>query len=583
MKKIFTVIFFISVVLSTGYSQLIPPTKEVRAVWIATVTGLDWPKTFGASDQKAELISLIQTMKNNNFNTFVFQVRSRGDLLYPSAIEPWAAALNGVLGMNPGWDPLQVAVDECHKRGMEMHAWWNFGVVSNTTTPPSSVGLQHVGTLHPTWAKAAGTQMFMDPGEPEARNYLVNLAMEMVRKYDVDAIHFDYMRYLENIPNSFDDADYAAYGGGMSRSDWRRENINMFVRAIYDSIKKIKPWVKVGSTPIGNYKAGVPGVGAALYGYTDCFQDSRRWMTEKKHDYLAPQIYWALGSAYPYNVILRDWLNNSGSRQVWGGIASYKTDVYPQTERMIDTTRAQGGGGEIFFRYDNISPSNFAAVKSRYANPANIPPMPWIDSIPPGTPANLKVVKIDDKNYKLTWDKAAAGTDGDTVKYYNIYRGITSAMNFNDVTNLLYITTNTDNNYTVTFSATPDKNYWYAVSALDGKNVESSRSNIVSVIVTGIAGLNNPSEFRLEQNYPNPFNPSTNIAYTLGSKGSVKLTVYNVLGQEISIVVNEVKEAGRYVANFNASNLPTGMYIYKIQVTTNNKTYVDYKKMLLTK
>jgi hypothetical protein len=209
--------------------------------------------------------------------------------------------------------------------------------------------------------------------------------------------------------------------------------------------------------------------------------------------------------------------------------------------------------------------------------------MPWIDSIPPGTPSKLMVTKIDDKTYKLSWDKTTSGSDGDTAKYYNIYRATSSVFNTNDDSNLFYITTNSDNSYTISYSSVPDRNYYYAVSALDRNNVESAVSNIVSVIVTGIAGLNNPSNFKLEQNYPNPFNPSTNIAYYVGSKGFVTLKIYNILGQEIRTLVNEVKDAGRYVVNFNAMNQPSGMYIYKIQVSADNKTFVDYKKMMLTK
>lgn len=589
MKKCFTVIFLLSAVVMTAFSQITPPTKEFRAVWLTTVSNLDYPKTSGAANQKNELIGIIQNLKNNNFNTVVLQVRSRGDLLYPSTIEPWATALTGQLGKDPGWDPLQVAIEECHKRGMELHAWWNFSLVANGTTAPASVGLPHVAAVHPEWAKPAGTQLFMDVGLPEVREYLVNLAMEMIRKYDVDAIHFDYIRYLENIPTSFDAATYSTYGGGMSLQDWRRENINKTVRAMYDSIKAVKPWVKVGSAPIGNYKSGVPGVGGALYGYTDVFQDSRRWLQEGKHDYLAPQIYWALTGNYPYNVILKNWVDNSYSRHIYGGIAAYKNDasgsgsVYSQIGDIIDQTRLLNSQGEIYFRYENISAANFYGLKGRYATQANIPPMPWIDNTPTGTPSNFKISKIDDKTYKLNWDKPAAGTDGDTVKYYNIYRSTSAIIDATNGNNLYKVTTTSDNEVTLTFTEAPDKNYYYAISALDRKNVESGLSNVTGLLVTSVAEATLPETFKLEQNYPNPFNPSTNIGYVIGSKGFVTLKVYNLLGQEVSSLVNEVKNAGRYVVSFNAVNLPTGMYLYRLQVNSNNKIFSDFRKMLLTK
>ena len=592
MKHFFTVILLLITVAELSISQVYPPTKEFRSVWLTTVTNLDYPKTQGAQNQQNELINIIQNLKNNNFNTVVLQVRSRGDLLYPSAIEPWAKCLTGQLGKDPGWDPLQVAVEECHKRGMELHAWWNFALVANGTSAPSSVGLPHVASAHPTWVKQAGSQLFMDVGLPEVREYLVNLAMEMVRKYDIDAIHFDYIRYSESTSPAFDDnATYNTYGGGMSKADWRRENINMFVRAVYDSIKKVKPWVKVGSTPIGNYAPGVPGVGPALYGYSNCYQDSRRWMIENKHDYLAPQIYWDLTGNFPYNVILKNWLDNSGPRHIYGGIAAYKNDttsvnsgaVFSQIGDIIDYTRSLGAKGEIYFRYEHISSGNFYGLKGRYANPANIPPMPWIDSIPPGKPSNLSITKIDSKTYKLTWEKPSSGLDGDTVKYYNIYRSNTSTINTNDATNLYYITTNSDNSININFATEPTQNYYFAVSALDRNNVESELSNVVSIIVTDVTELNMPKSYVLEQNYPNPFNPSTVIAYNIESKGFVSLKVYNVLGEEIKTLVNDVKEPGRYNVTFNATNLPSGVYFYKIDVISNNSRFTDIKKMILAK
>jgi hypothetical protein len=584
----------------------------------------------------------------------------------------------------------------------------------------------------------------------------------------------------------------------LTQANWRRENINQFVRAIYDSVKVVKPWVKVGSTPIGNYAYGVPGVSNGLYGYSDVFCDSRRWLQEGKHDYLAPQIYWALTGNWPFNRILADWLANSYGRHIWGGVASYQNrpndasyNVYNQTAQIIQVSRDQKSAGNIFFRLRvNLEINNYASTKSSYLYPANIPTMPWLDSIPPGIPQNLTITKIDEKTFQLTWDKAEPGTDGDTARYYNIYRSISPEIDYEDGANLYHITTNDNNTFTVNFTEPPERNYYFTVTALDRGNVESAPSNVVlirvvdfddvssslgdiiplkitnvrstdieilsleftgedadlfsftsipdfplviapsesvdlsvqftpnnslgiktadivieynssvqlseiiklkansiphepvisinlldlafgnvtvgdslqkSVMITNggyedlvissvsingagfilpnkeqsinvrrssnyellvrflptaitdyngsitltqnatgststniqlsgkglevisVDDLEKPTEFKLEQNYPNPFNPTTNIVYHIPSRANVRLSVYNVLGQEVSVLVDEVKDAGNYVVKFDASNFSTGVYIYKINVSTSNKMFVNYKKMLLMK
>jgi hypothetical protein len=411
------------------------------------------------------------------------------------------------------------------------------------------------------------------------KNYLITLAMEMVRKYDIDAIHFDYIRYPEK---DFNDADtYSKYGNGQNINDWRRENINKFVRELYDSIMLVKPMLKVGSAPIGNYKAGVPGVGAAWYGYTDVFQDSRRWMQEQKHDYLAPQIYWALNSKWPYHLILQDWLKYSYSRHIYGGVGAYVVSVYPQINKIIDTTRVLGGLGNVFYRYDDISSYSFAAVKNNYVYPANIPPMKWKDSIPPNPPTNLRITKISLNLFELTWDKPTKAVDGDDAKYYNVYRSTTPDISFNDGSNLRYITTPSETRYTDFFPSAPTQNYYYAVSSLDKGNVESSPSDILTLNVTGIS-IQEPVSFILHQNYPNPFNPSTIISYSIPQSGYVSIKIFNVLGKELLTLIDEFKEMGRYNIEFNASNMSSGIYYYQIQVLSpNNKVYKDIKKMIL--
>src|SRR5690606_3025151 len=215
--KYLKIIFLILILTYLCYPQ---PKEEVRAVWLTTAWGLDWPKSIRTVDgQKNALINILDKLKDANFNTIYFQVRARGDLIYKSEIEPWSVNLTGIMGRDPGYDPLQFAIEEAHKRGMELHAWVVVYKVYGLETPPAT-NPPHVLLSHPELCKAYGSEgYYMDPGYPETTTYLLNLFMEMIRKYDIDAIHFDYMRY----PGSnFNDADsYAKYGQGQNKSVWR--------------------------------------------------------------------------------------------------------------------------------------------------------------------------------------------------------------------------------------------------------------------------------------------------------------------------------------------------------------------------
>jgi uncharacterized lipoprotein YddW (UPF0748 family) len=505
------------------YSQNYP-TKEVRGVWVGTVSQLDWPRGSGATAQKNSLLNIIQSMKEANFNTVVFQVRARGDLMYPSAIEPWAASLTNtkgiIYGTDPGYDPLQYAVDECHKRGMELHAWWNvFNVTIKDTAPVQYAGPTHVSRAHPDWVKSYSGELFLDPGIPEVRTYLVSLVMEMVRKYDIDAVHFDYIRYPSS---TYDDAvTYAKYGNGQAKDDWRRENVTKFVREIYDSIMAVKPMMKIGSAVAGIYKSGIPGVGSGWYGYSAVYQNSQGWLQEKKHDYLAPMMYWALDYSTPYPLTLQDWVINNYGRHVYGGVGASVETVYPQISRIVDTSRYFKSEGNFFFRYYYIAQNNFSAIKNNYIYPANIPPMIWKDSIPPNTVKDLKIAKVDNKTYKLSWNMLLKAEDGDLPKYFNIYRSTIPGFNSADARNLYKITVSNTTEFTDIFSSEPLQNYFYAVSALDKGNNESCLSNITSLnskILPPVLVLPLSNAGGIQESYPFTWN-------NISGAGSYKLQI----------------------------------------------------------
>jgi len=600
MKRFYVTILFLFVSFSIPQSgmefsiSMAQPKKEVRAVWLTTVLGLDWPKTIGANAQKASLINILQTLKNANMNTVLFQVRARGDLMYPSQYEPWAASLSGGnLGINPGYDPLQFIIQEAHQRGMELHAWWNVFIVASSSSPPYSYGLPHVAAVHPEWVRVykysnGSKELWLDPGIPEVRNYLVTLAMEMIRKYDIDGIHFDHIRYPN--PDYSDDSTYALYGGGMNKADWRRENINKFVQALYDSAMRVNPMLKVGTAAIGIYKS-IPGA-SGWEAYNDVFQDSRRWLQEGKHDYVAPMIYWNIGNQPgdpDFAALVRDWQQNSYGRHIYAGVGAYKDNVRLELPREIDTTRSLGALGNVYFRYDHISNTSVFGDKYRYL--ANIPHMWWKDNVPPNAPSNLTITKLDDTHYRLDWMKPTPASDSDTAKYYDIYRSTISPVDVSNPANLLCITTNSQTTFTDVFSSPPTQNYYYAVSAFDKGNVESQPSNQVGLIITSVAeNRNTPQGFRLQQNYPNPFNPSTVIEFMIQDAGYVSLKVFDVLGREVATLVEGYLSAGSYSVNFNGGSLSSGTYFYRLSYGPQMSTqvrhtgqYVAIRKMILSR
>lgn len=584
-------VFFIFLMIQLiGFTQ---PKQEVRAVWVTTVFNLDYPTTSGQTSQKNEMISLLNLLQSANFNTIMLQVRARGDILYPSAIEPWAKAMTGTLGANPGWDPLQFTIDEAHKRGIEVHAWWNVYKVYGTGTPPSTTPL-HVVLSQPGLCKLYDNEWWMDPGIPATKTYLLNLAMEMVRKYNIDAIHFDFIRY----PNpDFDDAiTYATYGQGVQLADWRRNNITQFVIALYDSVKAVKPRMKVGSAPIGIYK-DLSTCNSGWDSYTNTYQDSRRWLLLNKHDYHSPQIYWDINTCPRFDSLAMDWVNNSNGKHIYPGIAAYRMGPsdgdWPASEILaqIDSSRKFGGKGQTFFRTSSFKTNQkniYTLVKQgQYLYPANIPPMPWKDNIKPNAPGNLAISTSDSLTYTFKWTKPLPASDGDTAFYYNLYIDDQSPVDISEIKNVIKFRLVNDTTTVVTFSSIPSSNRYFVITAYDRGYNESVVSNEAAIIVTSIDENENVvNDFKLEQNYPNPFNPSTKIRYAIpllgGARGGfVTLKVYDVLGNEVATLVDEFKPAGSYEIEFNPATSikhpASGVYFYQLKAGS----FLETKKMIL--
>jgi len=324
--------------------------REFRGAWVATVYNLDWPTRPGlpAATQQAQLRELLDRAASLHLNAILLQIRPASDALYASTKEPWSEFLSGAAGVSPGYDPLAFAIEEAHVRGLELHAWINpfrAALKANQTLPPN-----HVVRRHPEWVRRFGKQLWIDPGEPKARAYVIEVITEIARRYDVDGIHLDDYFYpypLKSGEASFpDDATWERYGvkSGLSRGDWRRENINDFVRSMYRALKATKPRLRVGISPFGIWRPGVPPtIEADVDSYAHLFADSRKWLAEGWVDYLAPQLYWSIQpSKQSFPVLLNWWRAQSHGKPVWPGIATERIGSQrPASEivRQIELTR----------------------------------------------------------------------------------------------------------------------------------------------------------------------------------------------------------------------------------------------------
>jgi uncharacterized lipoprotein YddW (UPF0748 family) len=389
------------------------PKAEFRAVWVATVDNIDWPSKRGIPTEqaKSELLRIIRKCQELNLNAIIFQVRPSTDALYASRIEPWSEYLTGLQGQAPSpyWDPLAFAVEECHKRGIELHCWFN-PYRSLHPAQKGPVAPTHISKTDPTIVKQYGRYMWMDPGEPLVQKRSLDVMLDVVKRYDVDGVHLDdyFYPYKEKGPDGKlldfpDDQSYGQYqrsGGRLARDDWRRKNVDDFIERLYGQIKRTKIWVKFGISPFGIYRPGIPeGIKAGVDQYADLYADALKWYRKGWCDYYTPQLYWPIKQTpQSYPVLLKYWAeNNPTKRHFWPGNFTGRTNPsdgnWPAQEVVdqINLTRKQKGAtGNVHFSmkafmgdFNGIA----TALKSGpYSKPALIPASPWLGNQKPEIP-----------------------------------------------------------------------------------------------------------------------------------------------------------------------------------------------------
>ncbi len=487
MKSFFLTVIISTIILSCKtYPQYVYPKREMRGAWIATVADIDWPnKNDTPQQQKEALITMLDKLKAAGINTVFFQVRTECDALYESKYEPWSYWLTGEQGKapNPFYDPLNFAIREAHKRGMELHAWLNpYRAVK--TVGDYKISPEHISVTHPQWILDFKTEKILNPGIPAVRDYIAKIVADIVRRYDVDGIHFDDYFYPYTPIKTEDAATFRKYKGKFKNiDDWRRNNINMMVAEVHDTIDAINPRVKFGISPFGI----VENKYALTHGfesYNVLYCDPVTWLKDKTVDYILPQLYWSIGNkAADYGSLLPWWATVAGSRQVYVGIYSSKMAAPDykgspdELEREIRLSRQMiRTYGTAFFSAKSIADnySHFAdSLKVYYKYPALIPAMAWKDSIPPLPPDDLKA-SMKDSSIVLQWNKPGRASDGDTAYKYVIYRFNNPAqVNIDNAWHILKIQ-NADETSFIDTTINDDKaNYTYAVTALDRMNNES--------------------------------------------------------------------------------------------------------------
>ena len=430
-RNLLLVLYFVIPVFLLAQST--PPKRELRAAWIATFSNIDWPnRTQTPLQQRNAFVTLMNHHAQTGLNAVFVQMRSQCDALYPSPIEPWSADLNGLQGRapNPLWDPMQFAIEECRKRGIEFHAWLNpYRAVSLASNLPG-FSPSHVARTHPEWTLTVGTTIILNPGLPQVRAYINSVVTDILTRYDVDGIHFDDYFY----PNGtiLDDAAFMADPRGFTnRADWRRDNVNLLIQQIYQTVKTLKPWVKFGVSPTGIYRNSTnPDIGTPTSGlehYTTLYADSKKWLQQGWVDYIAPQVYWYIGQpGANYAAIVPWWNNQANGRHIYIGMAGYKVNDPAQGPNWANPSQIPN---EVRLNrsYPNIfgqSIYNTSSLRSTtrlgfrdslrlffYNVPALRPAMPWRDNTPPAPASELTAQKFADDSVVLNWSLPPATTN----------------------------------------------------------------------------------------------------------------------------------------------------------------------------
>lgn len=489
LKNLLTNLFLLS--LSNLFSQGsdLSPVHEFRGVWVATVANIDWPSRPGlpADDQKRELLWILDQHQRLNLNAVIFQVRPAADAFFANGKEPWSYYLTGdqEVAPDPFYDPLEFAIQAAHDRSMELHAWFNPYRAANDNDYRKR-SPDHISRTRSEWFFTYGTKTYFNPGIPEVRAYIVEIILDVVRRYDIDGIHFDdyFYPYPDDDPLP-DSLTYEKYGAGKFASieDWRRDNVDQLIRELYEEIHRVKPHVKFGISPFAIWRnKHDDDRGSETNGFSSyhgLYADVYKWMQQGWMDYVTPQIYFPFH--YPpaaFEKLLKWWDEHNFGTQVHIGQAAYRAlegkngwEDWSQLPRQVRTLRQKKNiGGSVYFSSRSLMDNRAGFADSLrtdlYLQPALPPPMPWIDSIPPPPPENVQTTLID-RFARVRWDWPENDPARDDIYGYVVYRFEEGENPDPDRGNhIIAIRFSTDDFYFDT-TREPGKKYQYKVRAID--------------------------------------------------------------------------------------------------------------------
>lgn len=490
--------YFLLIHVDNSLTQTISPKREFRGVWVATVGNIDWPRDrLSTSGKKiADFVRIFDLLKDAGINAVFFQVRTECDALYKSYFEPWSYWLTNQQGTEPDpyFDPLEFAISEAHSRGMELHAWFNpYRAVKDSGE--YDIFYNHVSKTHPEWILSFGRYKMLDPGNPEVQEYIINVIVDVLTRYDVDGIHFDdyFYPYSPKISNE-DSLTFVKYNRGFTNiDDWRRDNINFLMKRIYQIIKAYKPHVKFGISPFGiveNKYAGTDGFNS----YSMIYCDPLTWIKEKSVDYVIPQLYWEMDHPKAsYKKLLPWWASVVEDRHLYIGLYSSRF----QSQQYLSKSFEIGNQIKMNRNYPTVKGCVFFSAKSIYDNrggildslknnlfnyPALLPTMKWIDSIPPNKPLNVSIQK-DTNRIILEWKSPEKNSQGETAEGYVIYRFINEEkINLDDPSKIVEIIPSGKQKFVDRLDSQIKGEIKYAITALD-RHQNESEAEVIDVIV----------------------------------------------------------------------------------------------------
>lgn len=481
--RVFLSLFLIVFMVSAGYSQT--SKREFRGAWIQCVNG----QFQGMSKDKMQstLKYQLDELQKDGVNAIIFQVRPECDALYVSYIEPWSRFLTGRQGTNPGWDPLQWMIDESHKRGMELHAWINPYRAKTKNT--FEMANNHIAIKHPDYVFAYDGQLILNPGMPECRDYICNVVRDIVSRYDVDGLHIDDYFYPYPVKGQkIPDADiYNMNNNGISNiNDWRRDNVNVFVKQLGETIHEVKPWVKFGVSPFGIYRnkkndALLGSETNGLQNYDDLYADVLMWVNNGWIDYCVPQLYWEIGhKAADYKTLIKWWNKYASNRLLFIGEDIERTvkNADPDNpkinqmsaKRRLHSEMPNVQGTVLWYAkaaVDNVGNYGMALRNGYWKYPALQPLMPFIDGKSPKKVRSVKAMEIDGKKILFWTAPKGKGWQNEAVKYVVYKFDASEKADISKSSNIVAITTDTF------YEIADNEGGVYAVTALDRMSNES--------------------------------------------------------------------------------------------------------------